>query len=83
MKKISGIIVEGEKIGLEKYAGKENKMVVNLHILSGFDSMRLNVKDNNLVKALEEKPDRQPLKIKADVFAYKEECYLQATGIVQ
>ena len=82
MKKVDGIILEGEKIGLEKFAGRDNKMVVNLHILNGFESMSLRVKDANLTKQLEEYPNRKAIKVKANVITFKDELYLSVSSII-
>lgn len=82
MKKIDGIILEGEKIGLEKFAGKDNKMVVNLHLLNGFESNKLRVQDSNLIKQLEEMPNRKPIKVKANAQVYKDELYLSVSSIL-
>ncbi len=82
MKKVEGVIVEGEKIGLEKFAGRDQKMVVNLHILNGFESLKLNIKDSGLMKTLEEYPNRKPIRIKVNVHTYKDELYLQAVQII-
>lgn len=83
MKKVENVLVQGEKIGLEKFAGREQKMVVNLHILNGFESVKLSVKDSGLIKALDEYPDRKPIKVKANVLTFKDELYLVATGLMQ
>jgi myosin-crossreactive antigen len=82
LKKVDGIILEGEKIGLEKFAGRDNKMVVNLHLLNGFESISLRVKDANLTKQLEEFPNRKPIKVKGTVITFKDELYLAATSIL-
>lgn len=82
MKRVDGVILEGEKIGLEKYAGRENKLMVNLHILNGFESMSLRVKDSSLVKMLEDYPDRKPIKVKANVVTFKDELYIMATSVI-
>lgn len=82
MKKVEGIILEGEKIGLEKFAGRDNKMVVNLHLLNGYESISLRVKDANLTKQLEEYPNRKPIKVKASVITYKDELYLGVSSII-
>lgn len=82
MKKVDGIILEGEKIGLEKFAGKDSKMVVNLHLLNGYESMSLRVKDANLTKQLDEFPNRKPIKVKANVITFKDELYLSVTSII-
>jgi hypothetical protein len=82
LKRVDGIILEGEKIGLEKYAGRDNKMVVNLHILNGFESLSLRVRDSNLVKQLEDYPNRKPIKIKGSVITFKDELYLAVTSII-
>lgn len=82
LKKVDGIILEGEKIGLEKFAGRDNKMVTNLHILNGFESMSLRVKDANLTKQLEEIPNRKPIKVKASVITFKDELYLSVSSII-
>jgi hypothetical protein len=82
LKKVEGIILEGEKIGLEKFAGRDNKMVTNLHILNGFESMSLRVKDANLSKQLEELPNRKLIKVKASVITFKDELYLSVSSII-
>jgi hypothetical protein len=74
--------LEGEKIGLEKFSGRDNKMVTNLHILNGFESMSLRVKDANLSKQLEELPNRKPIKVKASVITFKDELYLSVSSII-
>jgi len=83
MNKVDGVILEGEKLGLEKYSGRDNKMMVDLHILNGFESVKLRVRDNNLIKQLEEVPNRKPLKVKAEVGVYNGNMYLIAKGIAQ
>jgi len=82
MTKVDGVILEGEKLGLEKYSGKENKMLVDLHILNGFESVKLRVRDNNLIKQLDEYPNRKPVKVKAEVGIYNGNLYMIAKGIV-
>lgn len=83
MNKVDGVILEGEKLGLEKYSGKDNKMMVDLHILNGFESVKLRVRDTNLVKLLDEYPNRKPVKVKAEVGVYNGNMYLIAKGIAQ
>lgn len=83
MNKIDGVILEGEKLGLEKYTGKENKQLVDLHILNGFESVKLRVRDTNLVKQLDEYPNRKPVKVKAEVGIYNGNMYLIAKSIAQ
>jgi hypothetical protein len=82
LKKVDGIILEGEKIGLEKFAGRDNKMVVNLHLLNGFESIKLRVQDANLTKQLEEYPNRKPIKVKASAQVFKDELYLSVNSII-
>jgi hypothetical protein len=82
MQRLSGIILEGEKIGLEKFTGKDNKQVVNLHLLTGFESIRLSVRDANLAKSLEGVADRKAVKVKAEVSTYKDQLYLQALAVL-
>ncbi|OGO77633.1 MAG: hypothetical protein A2Y23_11805 [Clostridiales bacterium GWB2_37_7] len=82
MKKLDGILLEGENIGLEKFAGKDNKMVVNLHLLNGFESIKLRVQDTNLVKLLEEYPKRKLIKVKVNAQVYKDEMYLSVSSII-
>ena len=83
MNKVDGVILMGEKLGLEKYAGKDNKQMVDLHVLAGFESVRLRVKDYSLVKQLEEVPDRKPIKVKAEVGIWNGNMYIIAKGIAQ
>jgi hypothetical protein len=47
MKRVTGIF-EGEKLDLEKIPGKDNKLNVILYILSGHESIKMSVRDNNL-----------------------------------
>ncbi len=82
MTKVDGIILEGEKLGLEKYSGKENKMMVDLHILNGFESVRLRVRDNSLIKQLDELPNRKPVKVMAEAGVYNGNLYLIVKGVV-
>ena len=82
MTKVDGIILEGEKLGLEKYSGKENKMMVDLHILNGFESVRLRVRDNSLIKQLDELPNRKPVKVMAEAGEYNGNLYLIVKGVV-
>lgn len=82
MNKVDGVILEGEKLGLEKYSGKDNKMMVDLHILNGFESVKLRVRDTNLVKQLDEYPNRKLVKVKAEVGIYNGNMYLIAKGVV-
>jgi hypothetical protein len=82
VKKIEGIILEGEKLGVEKTSGKDNKLVVNFHLLSGFTSLKVRVADQNLTKVLDDFPVRKPIKLKADVMTFKDELYLSAVAVV-
>lgn len=82
MNKVDGVILEGEKLGLEKYSGKDNKMMVDLHILNGFESVKLRVRDTNLVKQLDEYPNRKLVRVKAEVGIYNGNMYLIAKGLV-
>lgn len=83
MTKIDGVILEGEKLGIEKYSGRDNKMMVDLHILNGFESVKLRVRDTNLVKLLDEVPSRKPIRVKAEVGVYNGNMYLIAKSIAQ
>lgn len=82
MDKVEGIVIQGEKIGLEKKAGKENKMVVNLHMLAGFTSMSMTVKDQALVSRLEQYPDRKAISVKAEIGVYNGKMYIIAKELV-
>ena len=81
MKRVTGIF-EGEKLDLEKITGKDNKLNVILYILSGHESIKMSVRDNNLSSALEAIPNREPIKLKAEVQTYKDELYLQALALL-
>jgi hypothetical protein len=81
MDKINGIILEGEKLGMEKYAGKENRTVVNLHVLNGFETLSLRVKDASLIKQLDEYPNRKIIKVKANVNLFEGKLYITAASL--
>lgn len=82
MKRISGVIVEGEKIGFEKVQGRDNKQFYVVHILAGFESMKLTIRDSKLAGEIEAIPNRKAVKVKVEVATYKDELYLQALAIV-
>ena len=82
MKKIEGIILEGEKLGVEKTSNRDGKLIVNFHLLSGFESLKVRVADQNLTKTLEDLPPRKPIKLKADVQTFKDELYLSAVAVI-
>lgn len=81
MKRVTGIF-EGEKIDLERVPGKDNKINVNLYVLSGHESIKMSVKDNSLCSAIEAIPNRKPIKVRAEVQTYKDELYLQALSLL-
>lgn len=82
MTKIEGIILEGEKLGIEKVITRDNKQMFKLHILNGFESMSLKIGDANLVRQLDEIPSRKPIRVKATVSIYKESLFMTATSII-
>lgn len=82
MNKLNGIILEGEKLGVEKVVTKDNKQMFKLHMLNGFESMSLKIADNNLVRVLDELPARKPLKVKASVSIFNDGLFLTATSII-
>lgn len=82
MDKLEGVTIQGEKIGFEKKAGKDNKMVVNLYMLAGFDSIKLIVKDNDLMNKLDKIPDRQPVAVKSEVGVYNGKMYIIAKELM-
>jgi len=82
MKKIEGVIFKGEKIGFEKTKTRDNKINVNLHMLKGFESLRIGVKDVELIQKLEAVPDRDPIVLVANVICFKDEIYLTAIDLV-
>lgn len=82
MKRVDGIIIEGENLGIEKKAARDNKVTFNLGILRGIDSIKIGVKDIELVTKLEAIPKRKPMKILVDIGTFKDELYLQAKELL-
>ncbi|MCX8129397.1 MAG: hypothetical protein N3I35_04770 [Clostridia bacterium] len=81
MKSMKGIIMEGEKLALERVT-RNDKTRVTLHMLNGFESVQVTVRDVNLEKVIDNVPNRKPIKIKAEVQTYKDELYFQALELV-
>jgi hypothetical protein len=82
MKNLRGIIIEGQKLGMEQIPGKNNKVITNLHVLNGYESVKLSVRDANIEVALRAIPDNKTIKVKAEVQTYKDELYLQVLSVV-
>ena len=81
MKRVTGIFT-GKKLELEEFKNKEGKLKINLYILSGHDSLKITVNDNELWKELKAVPDMENIELKAEVQEYKGELYLQALELV-
>ncbi len=82
MNKVEGVILEGEKLGIERKQNKEGKTIISLHLLNGFESVKLGVKDNELLKKLEELPNRKSIRVKAEIGLFNGNLYVAAKGIV-
>jgi ABC-type Fe3+-citrate transport system substrate-binding protein len=81
MKRVVGVF-EGEKIDLEETKNKDGKLIINLYVLCGRESIRMSVRDNELWKELKAVPNRESVTLKAEVQEYKGELYLQALELI-
>lgn len=84
MKKIEGIIFEGEFLGVEQKTiglGQETKTVNELHMLKGYEALTLKVKNNTLIQQLNKFDKRQEIVVKADVTTFKDNLYLTAVNV--
>jgi ABC-type Fe3+-hydroxamate transport system substrate-binding protein len=81
MKKVTGIF-EGEKIEMEEVKNKDGKLIINLYVLAGRESIKMSVRDNDLWQELKAVPNREPITVKAEVQEYKGELYLQAVALI-
>lgn len=80
MKKVTGIF-KGEKIDLVELK-RDDKIKINLYVLSGFELLKMAVRDNALWQKLKAIPNRKELSVKAEVKEFKGELYLQVLEIV-
>lgn len=80
MKKLTGIIFDGEKLGVEKLVVK-GVTVFKLHVLKGVESVTLKVADNQLVATLDKIPNREKIVLQADAMAFKDDLYLTLTNV--
>jgi len=80
--KVDGVILEGEKLGIERRKNRDGKTIISIHILNGFESVKLSIRDNELLKKLEEAPNRKPIRVKAEVGLYNGNLYAAAKELI-
>lgn len=80
MRKVTGTF-SGEKLALEE-TKKDDKLVINLYLLCGFESVKFSIRDNELWQKVKKIPEREIVTVKAEAAAYKDGLYLQAKEIM-
>lgn len=75
-------VFTGEFLELEEFKNKDGKLVVNLYLLSGLESYKIKVNDNELWKKLKDMKKMQEIIVNVETQTYKDELYFSALSLV-
>lgn len=81
MDRVVGIF-EGEKIDVKEVNTNEKKSTY-LYVLSDCESIKMGIRDSNLIAAIKAIPNREHIKVKAEVQTFKSKLYINALEILK
>ncbi|MCX7746582.1 MAG: hypothetical protein N2645_06810 [Clostridia bacterium] len=81
MRNLRNVEISGEKLGHEDVT-KDNKTSTTVHMLVGYESVKVTTRDAGLANKLKSLPNRKELRLKVEIQSYKDNLYLTALELV-